>query len=45
MGAIRVPPEVQLGTGAGGSGVGITQRPGGAPAAAPAVPSNATRPA
>lgn len=45
MGAMRVSPEVQLGTGAGGSGVSITQKPGGAPAAVPAAPSNATRPA
>ncbi|CZR61368.1 uncharacterized protein PAC_11264 [Phialocephala subalpina] len=29
-GALKTSPEVQLGTGEGGSGVGITQKPGGA---------------
>ena len=33
-GALKTSPEIQLGTGEGGSGVGITQKPGGAPATA-----------
>jgi hypothetical protein len=36
-GALKTSPEVQLGTGEGGSGVGITQKPGTAAAAAPAT--------
>lgn len=32
-GALKSGPEVQLGTGEGGSGVGITQKAGGAKAA------------
>ncbi|KAL5322782.1 hypothetical protein ACEPPN_010758 [Leptodophora sp. 'Broadleaf-Isolate-01'] len=46
MGSMQVSPEVQLGTGEGGSGVGITQKPGGAAAAPrPAAPGDGTRPA
>ncbi|KAN0106542.1 hypothetical protein V8E51_009418 [Hyaloscypha variabilis] len=41
-GALKTSPEVQLGTGEGGSGVGITQKPGTAAAAAPATATKAT---
>lgn len=36
-GALKTSPEVQLGTGEGGSGVGITQKAGGTPAAGAAA--------
>jgi hypothetical protein len=35
-GALKTSPEVQLGTGEGGSGVGITQKAGGVTTATPA---------
>jgi hypothetical protein len=38
-GALKTSPEVQLGTGEGGSGVGITQKAGGAAPATSAVPA------